>query len=147
MQLDYPQRKRHRLSDFDYAGNAYYYLTVCTKDRRCVLSEIVCGSDGAANVRLTAQGITAEQFIKSIPGIDKYVIMPNHVHMIICKENEKSIAADMRSFKGLVTKTLGENIWQASYYDHVIRNEKDYIEKWQYIDENPTKWAEDAYHA
>ena len=144
--MEYPQRKRLRLKDFDYAENAYYYLTVCTNERKCFFSEIVNDSDGEAKVRLTEQGKTVERFIKTIPGIDKYVIMPNHVHMIICKENGKSIVSDMRSLKGLVTKTLGENIWQKSYYDHVIRNEKDYIEKWQYIDENPAKWAEDAYH-
>ena len=146
MHLDHPQRKRLRLKDFDYTENANYYLTVCTKDRKCILSEIVCAPDGSANVRLTAYGEAVEQFLKSIPGIDKYVIMPNHVHMLICKENGKSIASDMRSFKGLATKTLGENIWQTSYYDHVIRNEKDYVEKWRYIDDNPAKWAEDAYH-
>ncbi|MDO4845492.1 MAG: hypothetical protein Q3977_02665 [Oscillospiraceae bacterium] len=144
--MEYPQRKRLRLRDFDYAENAYYYLTVCTKERKCVLSAIVYDSDGEAKVRLTECGKTVERRIKTIPGIDKYVIMPNHVHMIIRKENGKSVVSDMRSFKGLVTKKLGESIWQTSYYDHVIHNEKDYNEKWQYIDENPAKWAEDMYH-
>ena len=37
------------------------------------------------------------------------------------------------------------NIWQRSYYDHIIRNEADYLEKSDYIINNPAKWAEDEY--
>ena len=37
-------------------------------------------------------------------------------------------------------------LWQRSYYDHVIRNEADYLRIWQYIDENPAKWTEDEYY-
>lgn len=97
-------------------------------------------------MRLLPYGIIAERFISNIPGIDKYVIMPNHVHLIIHKTNGKSIVGDMRSLKVLITKTIGENIWQTSYYDHIIRNESDYLEKCRYIiEENPAKWADDEY--
>ncbi len=34
-------------------------------------------------------------------------------------------------------------MWQKSFYDHVIRNEEDYLQVWQYIEENPLKWRED----
>ena len=53
----------------------------------------------------------------------------------------------MRSLKALITKTIGENIWQTSYYDHIIRNESDYLEKCRYIEENPAKWVDDEYNA
>ena len=39
-----------------------------------------------------------------------------------------------------------ENIWQRSYYDHIIRDEDDYLKIWEYIDNNPAKWIEDKYH-
>jgi REP element-mobilizing transposase RayT len=51
----------------------------------------------------------------------------------------------VRSWKILVSKELGESIWQRSYYDHVIRDEEDYVTKVQYIEENPAKWFYDDY--
>ena len=39
-----------------------------------------------------------------------------------------------------------EEIWQRSYYDHIIRDEKDYLTKWNYIDGNPSKWEDDDYY-
>ena len=143
---DYPKRKWPRLREYDYSSEGYYYLTLCTKNRKCLLSEIRLNEYDEARVALTQIGSVVESYIRSIPGIDKYVIMPNHIHMIVYKTNGKPIATDIRSFKGLVTKKIGESIWQDYYYDHVIRNEADYLEKWRYIDENPAKWATDEYH-
>ena len=91
--------------------------------------------------------------------IDKYAIMPNHVHMIILLKNENrdyqngamrtsrptAIPNLLRSLKIMVSKEIGFSLWQASYYDHIIRSEEDYLRIWQYIDENPAKWAEDKY--
>ena len=45
------------------------------------------------------------------------------------------------TFKGFCNKEYGGNIWQDRYYDHVIRNRQDYEEIWQYIENNPRKWA------
>ena len=43
-------------------------------------------------------------------------------------------------------KTIGSGLWQRSYHEHVIRNEQDYQEIWNYIDTNPAKWTEDRYY-
>ena len=144
---DHPKRKRLRLKNYDYAREGYYFLTLCTKGRRQILSEVSYDDRHCTAIRLTPYGTIVEAFIRSIPGIDKYVIMPNHIHMIIHKSNGKSIVSDMRAFKSLITKTIGTSIWQPSYYDHVIRNDADYLEKWRYIEENPARWAEDEYNA
>ena len=144
---EYPKRKWSRLKDYDYSTDGYYFLTICTENRKCILSNIKTNEDHAATVELTPYGIIADRLIQSIPGIDKYVIMPNHIHMIIHKTNGKSIASDVRSFKGLTTKQLGKRIWQDYYYDHVIRDEEEYLIKWNYIDKNPGKWIEDEYYA
>lgn len=39
-----------------------------------------------------------------------------------------------------------ENIWQRSYYDHIIRDDEDYFKIWKYINNNPAKWLEDKYY-
>lgn len=82
--------------------------------------------------------------------VDKYCIMPDHVHMIIFilpDENGRTqfaptLSRIIKQFKGVVTKQIGFSIWQKSFNDRIIRNEKSYQEVWQYIDENPLKWQE-----
>ena len=142
-----PQRKQTRLKEFDYSSTAFYFITICTNEHKCVLSNIITQADGTVLNVLTPYGRAAESYLVKIPGMDQYVIMPNHIHMIIHKTNGNPIASDVRSFKVLVTKAIGKSIWQRSFYDHIIRDETDYMIKWKYIDENPAKWADDEYHS
>jgi len=149
--MDFPKRKNLRLMHFDYSSDGYYFITLCTVNRQKTLCDIV-GDD--AHIIPTEYGKTVEKYIKTIRGIDKYVIMPNHIHLII--KNEKAtttspahaegIGQKIKSFKILVTKNIGKPIFQRLYYDHIIRNEDDYLRVWEYIDTNPQKWAEDKYH-
>lgn len=41
-----------------------------------------------------------------------------------------------------ISKETGVSLWQKSYYDHIIRDENDYITRWNYIEDNPAKWIE-----
>ena len=150
-------RKKLRLSEFDYRENGAYFVTICAKNRRHCLSYVV-GADAhiGPHTALTKWGVVVQTHMLKMPGIDKYVIMPNHVHMIVRIESgdgpmwasapTQSVSARIRSFKTLVSKQIGTSIWQRSFYDHVIRNEEDYLHIWQYIDNNPAKWAEDEYY-
>ena len=83
-----------------------------------------------------------EEYIGSAPQIERYVIMPDHLHLIVRIEEDSgdSVGCVVRSLKTLTTKRVGESIFQRSYYDHVIRNEQDYLETVQYIENNPRKW-------
>ena len=79
---------------------------------------------------------------------DKYVVMPNHVHLILVlepSENTVSISRIVQQLKRVVTVQLGESLWQLGFHDHIIRGEADYREIWTYIDNNPVKWALDKY--
>jgi len=98
--------------------------------------------------------------------IEKYIIMPNHVHLIIALHNEKDgtsrqnndgtsrmpsptnalIQALVSTLKRFVHKECGFAFFQRSYHDHIIRNEAEYQKIWQYIDENPARWKEDMYY-
>ena len=84
--------------------------------------------------------------------VDKYVIMPNHIHaIIVLSEPENGVPRSSRpaalvpsiitAFKKFTTKEMAINIWQKSFHDYIIRTEKDYQNIWQYIDENPIKWS------
>ncbi len=86
--------------------------------------------------------------MERFPGIEKYVIMPNHVHMLIVRTEatSRALALDVNAFKSLVSKAVGHSVWQRGYYDHIIRNETDYQNHWQYIEDNPAKWCDDPYY-
>ena len=86
--------------------------------------------------------------------IDNYVIMPNHVHLLaVIKDGTRrgasptkaTIPQSVQSLKSMSTRQFGFNIWQRSYHEHIIRNESEYLRIGQYIDENPSHWAEDDY--
>ena len=142
----FAQRKWPRLKNYDYSSEGFYFITICTNNRKRFLSRIEPNPGETARILLSEYGRVVESYLVSFPGIEKYVIMPNHIHLIVHKTNGKSICDDVRSFKGLVTKKIGKSIWQDSFYDHVIRDEADYLIKWNYIEENPEKWAEDEYY-
>lgn len=149
--MEFSERKQMRIENYDYSQFGAYFITICTKNRAPLLSEIV-GDD--AHIVPKPYGLVLEKYIRSASEIDKYVIMPDHVHMIIRLDllDEKSggtahqasssrIASIVRSIKTLTTKEIGISIFQRSYYDHVIRNQNDYNEIWEYIENNPKKWA------
>lgn len=147
-------RKPNRLKNYDYSSQGAYFITVCTIDRKCILSHIV-GGDAliAPQTNLTYCGDIARKYIESMPGIDKYVIMPNHIHLLIAIDGPMKASAPtisvpnlIRSFKVLVSKEIGQSIWQRSYHDHIIRDEEDYLNHLQYIENNPAKWSEDKYY-
>ena len=90
-----PKRKRIRLAGYNYSQPGAYFVTVCTRERKCILSRIAVGADalGSPLVMLTDAGRIAEKHLLTtdrIKGlhVEKYVIMPNHVHMILMIERE-----------------------------------------------------------
>lgn len=87
--------------------------------------------------------------------MDKYVVMPNHIHMIVRLPDGDGamrtspptrLPAVVRHFKRRITQAVGVNIWQRSCHDHIIRNEEDCLRILEYIDTNPAGWREDCYN-
>jgi len=170
---DLPVRKSNRLENYDYSSVGYYFITICIKDQPLeedahpdVPFAELGRIKGDANpdtslVELTETGKMVQQHIESIPSVygnvtlDKYVIMPNHIHMIVIVKDgtyghtvsvEPVLPKVINAFKSLTSRQFGESMWQRSYHDHIIRNEADYQRIWQYIDENPLKWNKDRYY-
>ena len=149
--MEFPKRKQIRIENHDYSQLGAYFITICTQNREQLLSTIV-GDD--AHIVPKPYGSVMEKYIRNVPEIDKYIIMPDHVHMIIRLEQQNEsnddvvhqtkssrIASIVPSIKALTTKEIGVSIFQRSYYDHVIRNQNDYNEIWEYIENNPKKWV------
>ena len=156
--MDLPKRKQNRLSEYDYSTPNAYFITICTKNRKNLFwMDIGASIDRPNNVPLTNLGMIVRQSIEDIPkyysavSVDHFVIMPNHIHLLLQINTDAdgrsliapTVSTVVRLMKGTVSKQAGLSVWQKGFYDHVIRNDNDYREIWNYIDGNPSKWVED----
>lgn len=148
-----PKRKSIRLKDYDYSTPGAYFVTVCTKNKINYFWHNVGASIARPqDIVLTKCGMITDEAINNISEIyqnitvDNYVIMPNHIHLLLqihSDENGRPVVAPtidrvIQQMKGYVTKQIGESIWQKLFFDHIIRGEQDYREIWQYIENNRT---------
>lgn len=157
MENELPKRKRLRLQNFDYSTSGAYFITICTKDR-----ENLFGPVGADSISARMIEKTFLEIIDKYNGVDSpiYVVMPNHFHAIITilradMESAPTLSEIVQSFKRYSTieytkmvkegilPPFNKQIWQRSFYDHVIRNQHDYENIVKYIYENPMRWKYD----
>jgi REP element-mobilizing transposase RayT len=190
--MNIPCRRSARLKGYDYAQPAAYFVTVCTRDRECLLSHVVNGE-----MRLNDAGEIVQSVWDGLPDrfpateLDAFVVMPNHVHGIVAfvgaglalpaAKGAASSAPTLRNVGDGATRgarALGEvgngvaggtptladlvrafkplsaihvnrrlmrsgSLWQRSYYEHVIRNERELDKIREYIITNPLRWALD----
>ena len=174
------ERKLNRLKNYDYSAPGFYFITICTQNRKCFFGEIV-----NQELILNNIGSIAKSFWEEIPDhfpesiIDEFVIMPNHIHGIIQiidqsimpngyinfspriqMRSEQNQIADrtkmtipkiVHGFKSSVTRMINENYeinfqWQKSYYDRIIRNERELFFIRRYILMNPQRWIRDRFY-
>lgn len=156
--------KRNRLEKYDYCTNGVYFLTLCTEKKKQLLSRIVArGILDAPEIALSLIGRRIEEAICFLDknwqdiSVHSYVIMPNHVHLLLeVKRAEGAsrmpratgaiVPSFVSSLKRFTSKNYPCKLWQTSYYDHIIRDEKDYNVRWEYIANNPSRWIEDDYY-
>lgn len=154
------KRKNLRLREYDYSTPGAYFITICTENRRRILGNLV-GHDACdvPKIELSSYGNTLDKYIVFLSEkydhirVDKYVIMPDHFHLLLritekpmsggvsqtSRPTKSEVAKFVSLLKRYCNKEYGENIWQTSYNDHIIRNEKDYLEIIEYIDNNPLR--------
>ncbi len=160
--MNLPKRKSIRLKEFNYSQSGAYFITICTQNRKNLFWEkCYTNIDNIQEIKLSTYGIIVNDSIKKIAkkysfvNIEKYVIMPNHVHLLLqinFDDNGQAMPAPTVSniigqFKGYVTKQIGFKVWQKLFYDHIVRNENDYNEIWTYIENNPYNWLNDKLYA
>ena len=162
---DFPKRKDPRLAGFDYSKAGAYFLTICTQNRKNVLGAIV--GEGSPLPRLSLYGTIVDRWIQKIPekypvvSVDRYVIMPNHIHILLSITNDDgrgnpspTIDTVIGWLKYQATKEINilrgstdDKIFQRSFFDHIIRNREDYYEICKYIYENPARWYYDKLYS
>lgn len=78
------QRKKLRLEWYDYSSNGYYFITICTKWRENFFGEIIDGEMILNNYgEVVKNEVDNTWELRDNVDIDEYIIMPNHVHLII----------------------------------------------------------------
>ena len=162
MENELPKRKLLRWRGFDYNRHGTYFVTFCTHERKNTLSHIVGAIHESPAPELTEYGNLVEKFIKETEkrfgvSVDRYVIMPNHVHLVLVVEaSEECPSIPPIQARSLLSKIIGYIkantakeihkrdegvvIWQRGFYDRVVRNREEYNEIIKYIRENPLCW-------
>ncbi len=165
MKKTIPIRKSLRLKEYDYSLPGYYFVTICAKDRRCLLGKIIEGQ-----MYLNGNGEIVKEVLNNLKkhnsniNLDYYSIMPNHLHLILIIENsiraglesaptKQDLTEIVRQLKTFSSKrinifhnTTGSSVWQRSFYEHIIRNDKELYEIRKYIEFNPLNWEDDEYN-
>ena len=144
----FPSRKHPRLKQYDYSTPNYYFVTICTHDKQCLF-----GAPGKLNRcgKIAEAGILGIERHFANVKVDKYVVMPNHVHMIlILLPGSASVPVIVGQYKSFVTKQIHDivpdkEVWQTSFHDHVIRSQAKYEKIWLYIEANPDNWKRDCF--
>ena len=115
----------------------------------CIFGKVIF-TDTNAFVDLSKTGQSVEDTINYIGAhdenvaIEKFVVMPNHVHILMTVEN-MDVSSVVRRIKTFVQRNKNNRIWQRTYMEHKIKNIKDFQVHWTYIDDNPRRWAFDKY--
>ena len=152
------ERKSMRLKSMEYRSENAYFVTICLEDRidrfGLVDPNGVLHVNDAGRMVIDAWYEIPIQF--QTTATEDFVVMPNHLHgiVIVGPEAEAGLPAVMDWFKTVTTKRYGVGVrkhswpnylgklWQRSYYDHVVRDEKDHERCRDYISSNPHRWAE-----
>jgi REP element-mobilizing transposase RayT len=153
-----PVRKPNRLSGYDYSQNGAYFVTICTRNREKLFGKIVGATvPGRPCMELSELGKIINSAIVYYNASNenmfaKYVIMPNHIHLIIDitqsagDRGRSPLHNIVRNLKSFVTKNAGFSPWQKSFHDHIIRCEQDFIRIAEYIENNPLTWEQDCFY-
>jgi len=169
----HPGHHSIRLQEYDYSAPGFYFVTICTSERKCIL-----GAFHEGHIKLNDLGETIRECWLAIPrhfakvNLHEFVIMPNHLHGIVeivavgaqhaapllgTNSNARnpafvkpgSLGAIIRSYKAAVARQarreLGWHgeVWQRNYFERVLRDGKEIAEAGRYIAENPMMWELD----
>ena len=148
---DPPNRKKSSMENKNYSFNGAYFITICTKDRHEIFGKIDNGVMLPSEVgRIAVEMIQRMETVYESVVLDAFVLMPNHVHMLILLLHERknpTIQRIIQQYKGVVTKKAGFSLWQYRYHDHVVYDAAEFRRIREYIRDNPRRWENDYHYA
>lgn len=168
------KQNRHsiRLSEYDYSQAGMYFVTICTQDKACLFGHVINGEmvlNEMGNI-VQDEWLRIEAIWSNVK-CGAFVVMPNHFHGIVVitktvgviHESPSQMTVKQRRnmllpkiigrFKMQTSKQInlirymaGQKLWQRNYYEHVIRDEDDYLRIYEHINNNPLRWELDSLH-
>ncbi|HEX4629761.1 MAG TPA: transposase [Chthoniobacterales bacterium] len=124
-----------------FPSNPVFFVTICTYQRRALLATDAVND---AFVRFSRRAYEEHGI-----AVGRYVIMPDHIHLFICGPNDFELGRWIGMLKQCLEKALAataspagrrlQKIWQRRFFDHVLRNEESYAQKWNYVRDNPVR--------
>lgn len=169
-------RRSIRLRGYDYAQAGAYFVTICSDERRCLFGRVADEEMRLSAVgRIVEEEWLRTGALRTNVDLDAYVVMPNHMHGIVLIVDDAaddagtarraptserfgqpvagSLGTIVRAFKSAVTRranqvrgTPGATVWQSSFYEHVVRNDRQLDHFRRYVAANPSRWSTDALH-
>ena len=155
-----PHHRSLRLPGYNYSQDGAYFVTVCTNHRISLFGSIHAGLFIPNEAGTEIEGVWRTILIR-FPQVelDEFVVMPNHVHGILLFQDAQSGGASLSgvvgAFKSLSTLAYGRGVrhqgwlpfdgrlWQAGFYEHVIRSDEALQRIRSYVQENPARWEQD----
>ncbi len=126
-----------RLNRLDeiYDGYSIYFITACTHKRQALLDNEL--------IHTAFRGFCEKARERNV-FVGRYVLMPDHVHFFVTLPDNYDLSTWMKSFKNSLSKTLRESgheapHWQKTFFDHLVRSEVSYEDKWIYVRQNPVR--------
>jgi REP element-mobilizing transposase RayT len=142
-------RRSIRIQGYNYATEDYYFVTLCTHERREVFGEIRdfrMERSELGNFILEEWRRLPERFEHVV--LDHHVVMPNHFHFIVELTDESAeplplIIQHFKSYTGFHGQRRyleGRKLWHRNYYETIIRNRDHLFKSREYIENNPVNW-------
>jgi REP element-mobilizing transposase RayT len=131
-----PRQSALRKGRADRAGHGYF-LTTATAGREPLLASAAAGEAVIATLRW----LRAEGRIRLLG----FVVMPDHLHVAIALEPGHTLRDVVRTFKSYTARRLNRDwgrsgpVWQPQYYDHALRDRRDFLTRLTYMHGNPVR--------
>jgi REP element-mobilizing transposase RayT len=118
---------------FESYRSRLYFVTLCTMHRRRILAK-----DEVHDAFRQYAEIGLQHNIV----VGRYVVMPDHIHLFVCGGLEFDLSIWMRGLKRALGKMLtvqDGTPWQPGFFDHLMRSDDSYAQKWEYVRNNPVR--------
>jgi REP-associated tyrosine transposase len=125
------KNRPHRL-DLTYMNQPLYFVTFAARDRRTIRS-----LDGA---RLAIERYGHRGIAKFSVALGRYIIMPDHVHLFVRGGPDFTLSSWVGGLKRAMSVAVkSPRLWQPGFFDHVLRSDESYADKWNYVRDNPVR--------
>jgi putative transposase len=126
-------KRRPQRLDQIYPNEPVYFVTFCTRNRQPI--------PDFAKAQAALEEYAERGLGEFGASVGRYVIMPDHVHVFVCGDADFVLSRWVAALKRVISKALGirGEFWQPTFFDHILRSDESYSEKWEYICQNPVR--------